>query len=208
MTTSPAGSPARTSPSKDCPTTRSARVTATGSAAPWPRSPSRATCYRAGLRLGEPRMPALLVSHRRPGFHLRVLRRAGMSSSHKPPNPGRAPPRPAPAAPAAGPGDQLRALKPGPLSSRPAAVRAPSSPSSPAPAICGCPARRWGAVGHAAAAGRAAVMTRPGHPDAMPNIRAAWRRASSAASARLITKVPGWPAVQRRAAAGPVKCST
>jgi ferredoxin-NADP reductase len=34
----------------------------------------RVTCYRVGLRLGEPRMPALLVAHRRPGFYLRVLR--------------------------------------------------------------------------------------------------------------------------------------
>jgi len=33
----------------------------------------RVTCYRVGLRLGEPRMPALLVSRRRPGFYLRVL---------------------------------------------------------------------------------------------------------------------------------------
>ncbi|MFE0453805.1 MOSC domain-containing protein [Streptomyces sp. NPDC058914] len=33
----------------------------------------RVTCYRVGLRLGEPRMPALLVSHGRPGFYLRVL---------------------------------------------------------------------------------------------------------------------------------------
>jgi ferredoxin-NADP reductase/MOSC domain-containing protein YiiM len=34
----------------------------------------RVTCYRVGLRLGEPRMPALLVAHHRPGFYLRVLR--------------------------------------------------------------------------------------------------------------------------------------
>ena len=34
----------------------------------------RVTCYRVGLRLAEPRMPALLVAHRRPGFYLRVLR--------------------------------------------------------------------------------------------------------------------------------------
>jgi ferredoxin-NADP reductase/MOSC domain-containing protein YiiM len=34
----------------------------------------RTTCYRVGLRLGEPRMPALLVSHHRPGFYYRVLR--------------------------------------------------------------------------------------------------------------------------------------
>lgn len=33
----------------------------------------RVTCYRVGLRLGEPQMPALLVSHRRPGFYMRVL---------------------------------------------------------------------------------------------------------------------------------------
>lgn len=33
----------------------------------------RVTCYRVGLRLGEPRLPALLVAHRRPGFYLRVL---------------------------------------------------------------------------------------------------------------------------------------
>ena len=31
------------------------------------------TCYRLGLRVGEPRLPALLVSHRRPGFYMRVL---------------------------------------------------------------------------------------------------------------------------------------
>lgn len=34
----------------------------------------RTTCYRVGLRLDEPRMPALLVARRRPGFYLRVLR--------------------------------------------------------------------------------------------------------------------------------------
>jgi MOSC domain-containing protein YiiM len=28
----------------------------------------RVTCYRVGLRLGEPELPALLVSHHRPGF--------------------------------------------------------------------------------------------------------------------------------------------
>jgi ferredoxin-NADP reductase/MOSC domain-containing protein YiiM len=34
----------------------------------------RVTCYRVGLRLGQPEMPALLVSHHRPGFYMRVLR--------------------------------------------------------------------------------------------------------------------------------------
>jgi ferredoxin-NADP reductase/MOSC domain-containing protein YiiM/ferredoxin len=33
----------------------------------------RVTCYRVGMRIGEPRMAALLVSHRRPGFYCRVL---------------------------------------------------------------------------------------------------------------------------------------
>jgi ferredoxin-NADP reductase/MOSC domain-containing protein YiiM len=33
----------------------------------------RVTCYKVGLRLTEPRMPALLYSHGRPGFYLRVL---------------------------------------------------------------------------------------------------------------------------------------
>lgn len=36
-------------------------------------SQPRVTCYRVGLRLDEPRMAALLVSHRRPGFYLRVI---------------------------------------------------------------------------------------------------------------------------------------
>jgi ferredoxin-NADP reductase/MOSC domain-containing protein YiiM len=33
----------------------------------------RVTCYRVGLRMNEPRMAALLVSHHRPGFYFRVL---------------------------------------------------------------------------------------------------------------------------------------
>jgi len=33
----------------------------------------RVTCYRVGIRMNEPRMPALLVSHHRPGFYFRVL---------------------------------------------------------------------------------------------------------------------------------------
>jgi ferredoxin-NADP reductase/MOSC domain-containing protein YiiM len=33
----------------------------------------RVTCYRVGLRMGEPELPALLVSHHRPGFYLRVI---------------------------------------------------------------------------------------------------------------------------------------
>jgi hypothetical protein len=31
------------------------------------------TCYRVGIRMNDPRIPALLVSHRRPGFYFRVL---------------------------------------------------------------------------------------------------------------------------------------
>ncbi len=33
----------------------------------------RVTCYRVGVRLADPRVPALLVAHHRPGFYLRVL---------------------------------------------------------------------------------------------------------------------------------------
>jgi len=33
----------------------------------------RVTCYRVGVRMNDPRIPALLVSHHRPGFYLRVL---------------------------------------------------------------------------------------------------------------------------------------
>jgi ferredoxin-NADP reductase/MOSC domain-containing protein YiiM len=33
----------------------------------------RVTCYRVGLRLGQPDLPALLVSHHRPGFYMRVI---------------------------------------------------------------------------------------------------------------------------------------
>jgi ferredoxin-NADP reductase/MOSC domain-containing protein YiiM len=33
----------------------------------------RVTCFRVGMRMGEPQLPALLVAHRRPGFYLRVI---------------------------------------------------------------------------------------------------------------------------------------
>src|SRR4051795_4653560 len=36
-------------------------------------SQPRVTCYRVGTRMDEPRIPALLVSHHRPGFYFRVL---------------------------------------------------------------------------------------------------------------------------------------
>ncbi len=34
----------------------------------------RVTCYRVGIRMDDPQIPALLISHHRPGFYLRVLR--------------------------------------------------------------------------------------------------------------------------------------
>ncbi|MBO0728718.1 MAG: MOSC domain-containing protein [Acidimicrobiaceae bacterium] len=34
----------------------------------------RVTCFRVGMRLGQPELPALLVSHHRPGFYMRVIR--------------------------------------------------------------------------------------------------------------------------------------
>jgi ferredoxin-NADP reductase/MOSC domain-containing protein YiiM/ferredoxin len=33
----------------------------------------RVTCYRVGMRLGEPQLPELLVAHHRPGFYMRVI---------------------------------------------------------------------------------------------------------------------------------------
>jgi ferredoxin-NADP reductase/MOSC domain-containing protein YiiM len=36
-------------------------------------SQPRVTCFRAGLRIGEPRLAALLVAHHRPGFYMRVV---------------------------------------------------------------------------------------------------------------------------------------
>jgi MOSC domain-containing protein YiiM len=33
----------------------------------------RVTCYRVGIRMKNPQMPTLLVSHRRPGFYFRVV---------------------------------------------------------------------------------------------------------------------------------------
>jgi ferredoxin-NADP reductase/MOSC domain-containing protein YiiM len=41
----------------------------------------RVTCYRVGLRLGEPQLPALLVSHHRPGFYMRVVTEGHIQAS-------------------------------------------------------------------------------------------------------------------------------
>jgi ferredoxin-NADP reductase/MOSC domain-containing protein YiiM len=40
----------------------------------------RVTCYRVGIRMDDPRIPALLVSHRRPGFYLRVLQEGAVQA--------------------------------------------------------------------------------------------------------------------------------
>jgi len=40
----------------------------------------RVTCYRIGIRMNEPRMPALLVAHHRPGFYFRVLQEGEVQS--------------------------------------------------------------------------------------------------------------------------------
>jgi ferredoxin-NADP reductase/MOSC domain-containing protein YiiM/ferredoxin len=37
-------------------------------------SQPRVTCFRLGVRMDEPRMPSLVVAHRRPGFYLRTVR--------------------------------------------------------------------------------------------------------------------------------------
>jgi len=40
----------------------------------------RVTCYRLGIRMNEPRLPALVVAHRRPGFYFRVLQEGEVGS--------------------------------------------------------------------------------------------------------------------------------
>jgi ferredoxin-NADP reductase/MOSC domain-containing protein YiiM len=40
----------------------------------------RVTCYRVGIRMSDPQIPALLVSHRRPGFYFRVLREGAVQA--------------------------------------------------------------------------------------------------------------------------------
>ncbi len=40
----------------------------------------RTTCYRVGIRLAEPQMPSLLVSHHRPGFYFRVITEGHVSA--------------------------------------------------------------------------------------------------------------------------------
>lgn len=43
----------------------------------------RVTCYRVGIRMDDPRIPALLISHHRPGFYLRVLREGTVRAGDK-----------------------------------------------------------------------------------------------------------------------------
>jgi ferredoxin-NADP reductase/MOSC domain-containing protein YiiM/ferredoxin len=43
----------------------------------------RVTCYRVGIRMEEPRMPSLLVAHRRPGFYMRVLEEGVVQSGQE-----------------------------------------------------------------------------------------------------------------------------
>ena len=40
----------------------------------------RVTCYRVGIRMANPQMPSLLVSHKRPGFYFRVLQEGEVSA--------------------------------------------------------------------------------------------------------------------------------
>jgi ferredoxin-NADP reductase/MOSC domain-containing protein YiiM len=43
----------------------------------------RVTCYRIGIRMNEPQMAALLVSHGRPGFYMRVLQEGEVEAGHE-----------------------------------------------------------------------------------------------------------------------------
>ena len=73
-TTSAMGSSERISRSTGCPMAKCASAITTGSAsALFEVTQPRVTCYRVGIRMNEPQMAALLVSHGRPGFYFRVL---------------------------------------------------------------------------------------------------------------------------------------
>src|ERR1700735_1797953 len=43
----------------------------------------RVTCYRVGIRMNNPQMAALLVSHKRPGFYCRVLEEGEIGAGDK-----------------------------------------------------------------------------------------------------------------------------
>src|SRR6516165_3645755 len=43
----------------------------------------RVTCYRVGIRMNEPRMPALLTSSGRPGFYFRVLQEGEVGAGYE-----------------------------------------------------------------------------------------------------------------------------
>ena len=43
----------------------------------------RDTCYRLGIRLEHPEMPALLVAHRRPGFYFRVIQEGELGAGDR-----------------------------------------------------------------------------------------------------------------------------
>ena len=46
-------------------------------------SQPRDTCYRLGIRLENPQMPALLVSHHRPGFYFRVIQEGDLGAGDR-----------------------------------------------------------------------------------------------------------------------------
>ena len=46
-------------------------------------SQPRVTCYRVGIRMNDPRIPALLVAHHRPGFYFRVLEEGEVQSGNE-----------------------------------------------------------------------------------------------------------------------------
>jgi len=81
--------------------------------------------------------------------------------------------------------------------------------------VSGCPAPRTSLVTRSARGRTRRRQVSPctlpvaaGHADVVPKTRAAWRRASSAASPGLSMKVPGWAAVHCCAVAGLVNCQT
>jgi MOSC domain len=43
----------------------------------------RVTCFRVGIRMNDPQMPARLVSHHRPGFYFRVLTEGALQAGQE-----------------------------------------------------------------------------------------------------------------------------
>ena len=104
----------------------------------------RVTCFRVGIRMDDPRIPALLVAHHRPGFYLRVLTEGEVRA-----------------------GDEILKVAAGPEGLTVAEVDAPALPARPFPR--GRAARPAGARSQPGVAGLLPGDARPGRRRATGN---------------------------------------